>query len=201
MHEKAFSVWYFSPSQSQKNIFKMSFPQVASKWVSIQILFKRHHWVRCLTKILATCVVVDVSKYLGILIGIENNLGASSILTWVKADAALGACPAHPGSSAMTVLLVFGLSRQASIERTQGRPAPFWQLPARFLPGPLASRSTFFSAHDHGRPRSNWAVRRFFTLPLRRPDCTLSRHHTRGYDWLVTEPVATPEPGCPGPPH
>ena len=30
--------------------------------------------------------------------GIFNNVGASSILTWVLADTASAACPAHPGS-------------------------------------------------------------------------------------------------------
>ena len=34
--------------------------------------------------------------------GISNNVGASSILTWVYADTASAACPAHPGSLAMT---------------------------------------------------------------------------------------------------
>ena len=35
-------------------------------------------------------------------LGIFDHLGASSILTWVKADTASAACPAHPGSHAMT---------------------------------------------------------------------------------------------------
>ena len=30
--------------------------------------------------------------------GIFNNLGASSIFTWVEADTASAACRAHPGS-------------------------------------------------------------------------------------------------------
>ena len=47
----------------------------------------------------AICVSVDVSKYLDILtLGIFNNFGASSILTWVQADTASAACPAHLGS-------------------------------------------------------------------------------------------------------
>ena len=29
---------------------------------------------------------------------LENNYGASSIFTWVQADTASAACPAHPGS-------------------------------------------------------------------------------------------------------
>ena len=33
--------------------------------------------------------------------GIFNNLGASSILTWVLADNASAACPEHPGSLEM----------------------------------------------------------------------------------------------------
>ena len=31
-------------------------------------------------------------------LGIFNNLGASFIFTWVLADTASAACPAHPGS-------------------------------------------------------------------------------------------------------
>ena len=34
--------------------------------------------------------------------GIYNKYGASSILTWMYADTACAACPAHPGSLAMT---------------------------------------------------------------------------------------------------
>ena len=40
---------------------------------------------------LAICVLKDESKYL------VNNVGASSILTWVYADTASAACLAHPG--------------------------------------------------------------------------------------------------------
>ena len=53
--------------------------------------------------IYAICVSVDVSKYLDIPTSeLYNNDGASSILTWVRADTASAACPAHPGSLAMT---------------------------------------------------------------------------------------------------
>ena len=48
--------------------------------------------------ILAICVVVDESTCLDIPIWEFNNLGASSILTWVYADTASAACPAHPGN-------------------------------------------------------------------------------------------------------
>ena len=59
--------------------------------------------LQCLTKMLATCVVEDISKHLGNLtFGSFNNFGASFILTWVQAGAASAACAAHPGSLAMT---------------------------------------------------------------------------------------------------
>ena len=45
----------------------------------------------------AICVVVDESKCLDIP-NLENNYGASLIFTWVQADTASAACPAHPGS-------------------------------------------------------------------------------------------------------
>ena len=38
----------------------------------------------------------------------------------------------------------------------------------------------------------------FATWPLRRPDRTWSRLHSREYDWPVTQPTATPEPRCHG---
>ena len=57
----------------------------------------------CWTMIWAICVLVDVSKYPGHSdFGIFNNDGASSFLTWVKADTASAACPVHPGSLDMT---------------------------------------------------------------------------------------------------
>ena len=49
--------------------------------------------------ILAICVVVDESKKSGHSdLGIFSNFGASSILTWVYADTAPAACPAHLGN-------------------------------------------------------------------------------------------------------
>ena len=59
----------------------------------------------CWTMISAICVLVDASTYLDILT-LElsiNNDGASYILTRVLADTASAACPAHPGSLAMTL--------------------------------------------------------------------------------------------------
>ena len=57
----------------------------------------------CWTMILAICGMVDVSKYLDILtLDFLNNGGASSILTWVLADIASAACPAHPVSLDVT---------------------------------------------------------------------------------------------------
>ena len=45
--------------------------------------------------------------------------------------------------------------------------------------------------------RSDLAVHRRFTCPLRRPYCTWSRHpSSRWHDWPVTQSIATPEPGC-----
>ena len=46
------------------------------------------------TMIWATSVVVDESKC-------QDIFGASSILTWILADIASAACPAHPGSLEM----------------------------------------------------------------------------------------------------
>ena len=45
--------------------------------------------------------------------------------------------------------------------------------------------------------RSDLAMHRSFTCPLRRPYCTWGRHpSSRGHDWPVTQSIATPEPGC-----
>ena len=49
--------------------------------------------------ILDMCASVDVSKNLDILtLEFSITMGASSILTWVLADTASAACPAHPGN-------------------------------------------------------------------------------------------------------
>ena len=53
------------------------------------------HW----TMVSAICVLVDVSKSVYILTWVFfYSDGASSILTWVLADTASAACPAHPSS-------------------------------------------------------------------------------------------------------
>ena len=47
--------------------------------------------------------------------------------------------------------------------------------------------------------RARWP-QHLITLPLRRPDCTLSRLSAIAdeYHWPVTQSTAIPEPGCPG---
>ena len=54
------------------------------------------------TKILATCVVEDVSKSMDIQTGIFSNFGASSIFAWRYADTSSTICPAHPGNLAIS---------------------------------------------------------------------------------------------------
>ena len=90
------------------NIPKLEFSQPCSKKLSrtafpIRVLRKDDHTgfvqeerldLPCWTMILAICVVVGESKNLVFLtLHFFNNVGASSILTWVSA-----ACPVHPGS-------------------------------------------------------------------------------------------------------
>ena len=64
----------------------------------------------CWTMILAICVVVEESKCLDIPIldFFLNNLGASSIFTWVKADTASAAYLEHPGSLDMISMIFCG---------------------------------------------------------------------------------------------
>ena len=50
-----------------------------------------------------------------------------------------------------------------------------------------------FSVHDHGRQRSGRGPQHTF-LPLRWPDCTLSRLRAEEYDRPATQSIATPEP-------
>ena len=70
--------------------------------------------LQCLTKILATCVVEDVSKNLDILtLGILSNLGASSNFTWVYADTASSACPSPSSSLAMISITFVAVIRDA----------------------------------------------------------------------------------------
>ena len=44
-NESAFPIWYFFPSKFQQNFLEVSFPQEASKWMTIQISFNKNHWV------------------------------------------------------------------------------------------------------------------------------------------------------------
>ena len=57
----------------------------------------------CLTKFWATCVVEDVTTYLGHSdFKTLSNLGASSTCIWVYADTSSAACPPRSGSLSMT---------------------------------------------------------------------------------------------------
>ena len=66
------------------------------------------------------------------------------------------------------------------------------------LHGPIRFPQHLFSVHDHGRQRSDRGPQHPF-LPLRWPDSTSSRLRTEEHDEPVTQSIATPEPGCPGP--
>ena len=61
------------------------------------------------------------------------------------------------------------------------------------LHGPIRFPQHLFSVHDHGRQRSDKGPQHTF-LPLRWPDCTLSRLRAEEYDRPVTQSLATPEP-------
>ena len=61
------------------------------------------------------------------------------------------------------------------------------------LHGPIRFPRHLFSVHDHGRQRSGRGPQHTF-LPLRWPDCTLSRLRAEEYDRPVTQSIATPEP-------
>ena len=103
-------------------------------------------------------------------------------------------------------LVVFGLLdrvRPTSM-RTPGR-SPFqpkgastpW-LSSSQRAHPLPANTCSVPEITDGGARA-WWPQRWFTFPLRRPDCTLSRLHSREYDRPATQPIATPEAGCPGP--
>ena len=97
VNKKTFPVWYFFPSKSQWNFLKISFLQEASKRLTLQISYERNYWVfsvwprfgprvssKTYPKIwtswlwnfkLRWCIFSDF--------GVVNNLGASSIFSWV----------------------------------------------------------------------------------------------------------------------
>ena len=104
-------------------------------------------------------------------------------------------------------LLVFGLSdcTRPTSKRTPGRP-PFHPKQVSTLELSYVQRAyplpADISAHDHGRLRSSLVAAALVYLALRRPDCTFSRltaFIAEEYDRPVTQSIATPEPGCPGP--
>ena len=59
--------------------------------------------------------------------------------------------------------------------------------------GPIRFPQHLFSVHDHGRQRSDRGPAAPF-LPLRWPDCTLSRLCVEEYERPVTQSIATPKP-------
>ena len=44
MNKQTFNIWYFFPSKFRQNFLELSFAQ-SSKWVSVQISFKKNHWI------------------------------------------------------------------------------------------------------------------------------------------------------------
>ena len=104
-------------------------------------------------------------------------------------------------------LLVFGLldCTRPTSKRTPGRP-PFHPKQVSTLELSYVQRAyplpADISAHDHGRLRSSLVAAALVYLALRRPDCAFSRltaFIAEEYDRPVTQSIATPEPGCPGP--
>ena len=89
---------------------------------------------------------------------------------------------AHPGATTFPPVGAF--SKLAS--------ATFWR-PTHF-PWRLFAVPTITGGHAR-----SWQCEDRHTQPLRKPDCTLSRLHSREYDRPVTQSWATPEPRCPGP--
>ena len=93
--------------------------------------------------------------------------------------------------------MIFALLTSSSPSRFRGAPRGD-HLPIRArshhdqLHGPIRFPQHLFSVHDHGRQRSDKGPQHTF-LPLRRPDCTLSRLRAEEYDRPVTQSVATPE--------
>ena len=64
--------------------------------------------------IFTICALVDESKCLDTpILGIFNNVDASSILTWVYAVVASAACPEHPGSLDMISMTFAAVIREA----------------------------------------------------------------------------------------
>ena len=82
-------------------------------------------------------------------------------------------------------LMIFGLL-------TSDHPLTRSRLSVESLNGPIRFPQHLFSVHDHGRQRSDWGSAAPF-LPLRWPDCTLSRLRAEEYDRPVTQSIATPE--------
>ena len=71
--------------------------------MTVQIPFKRNNWSSILDHDFGhLCFGRRIQKSGHSAFGIFNDHGASSSLTWVEADTLSAACPAHPGSLAMT---------------------------------------------------------------------------------------------------
>ena len=100
MNKETFPIWKPSPNRISIGFSHIAFPKtVLPKDDHIDFAQEERLGLSYWTMILAICVVVDESKCLDIpIFQFLKNFGASSILTWVLADAASPACPEHPGS-------------------------------------------------------------------------------------------------------
>ena len=116
--------------------------------------------------------------------GIFNDLGASSIFILVYA-VTVSACVLR----APHRLSPSGLRGAPRSEHLSIRVRSYHDQ----LHGPILFPQHLFSVHDHGRQRSGRGPQHIF-LPLRWPDCTLSRLRVEDHDRPVTQSIATPEP-------
>ena len=98
-------------------------------------------------------------------------------------------------------LMVFGFS-ETPITRVHPGATTFPPVCAfmaiRVHPLPAICFSVPTITDGYTRTRQGYTI----TQPLRKPDCTLSRLFAllaEEYDRPVTQSIATPEPGCPGP--
>ena len=104
----------------------------------------------------------------------------------------------YPQSKFDVTLMFFGLltgSHRPAFEAHPGANTfpSACGLTTTHLHGPIRFPQHLVSVHDHGRQPSDRGLQHTF-LPLRGPDCTLSRLRAEEYDRPVTQSIATPEP-------
>ena len=151
----------FSQPCSNRNFLELHFPQWSCQRMTVQVSRKRNDWIFHTGHDLGHLCSGTRTQISGHSdFGFFNSDGASSILTWVWADIASAACPAHPGSRDkihMTFAAVICDADDPCSVNTAYDPASSFTMSPR-----STNRSLYFwncgSKSDFVAPLASWSI-------------------------------------------